>query len=186
MVESSPVIVNGKLYVGCYDNKTYAVDATTGASLWNSTVGYDLCVQSSPAYANGKIFTGGAFDNVAYTLDAATGAQVWSFPAGNGPDIGFVSAPALSGNMLYIGSRDNKLYTLDATSGALQWTYQTNGRVYSSPAIVNGVIYFASYTGIVYAVGQPTNFNFYYIVAAATVAVVIILVVIVVLIRRRL
>ena len=87
-------------------------------------------MQASPAYSNGKVYTGGAYDNKIYAIDATKGTETWSFPAGTGPDIGFVSAPAITGNVIYAGSRDDKLYALDATSGTLLWTYQTNGHGY--------------------------------------------------------
>jgi outer membrane protein assembly factor BamB len=40
---------------------------------------------------------------------------------------------------------------VDATTGKRKQTYQTNGRVFASPRIVDGVLYFASYDNYVYA-----------------------------------
>jgi outer membrane protein assembly factor BamB len=42
------------------------------------------------------------------------------------------------------------LYALNASTGALLWSYATQGGVQSSPAVVNGVVYFGS-GGSVYA-----------------------------------
>ncbi len=41
--------------------------------------------------------------------------------------------------------------------GDLIWSYQTDANIYSSPAVVNGVAYFGSYDGNIYAVGQSAN-----------------------------
>ena len=51
---SSPAVANGVVYVGSDDNNTYALDATTGAKLWNYTTGG--WVPSSPAVANGIVY----------------------------------------------------------------------------------------------------------------------------------
>ena len=55
-----------------------------------------------------------------------------------------------------MGSGDNKLYALDAQTGTIQWSYKTNGAIYSSPAIVDGVVYVGSTDNNVYAIGSTT------------------------------
>ncbi len=54
---SSPAVVNGVVYVGSDDNNTYALNATTGAKLWNYTTGSE--VYSSPAVTHGTVYVGG-------------------------------------------------------------------------------------------------------------------------------
>jgi outer membrane protein assembly factor BamB len=71
------------------------------------------------------------------------------------------------------------------------WSYQTGGNVYSSPAVVDGVVYFGSYDGNLYAVGQNTSSSsstipsiiYYIIVGVAIIAVLV--VVAVVILRKR-
>jgi len=87
--------------------------------------------------------------------------------------------------MVYVASFDHNVYALDAITGAKIWNFSTGKQIYSSPAVVNGIIYFASYSGIVYAVGQPTSNNFYYVVAAAIAVAVIIIGAVVFLIKWR-
>ena len=53
-VESSPAVVDGVVYVGSNDNKTYALNAATGALIWNYTTG--RYVTSSPAVADGRVY----------------------------------------------------------------------------------------------------------------------------------
>src|ERR1017187_6945304 len=50
---SSPAVVNGVVYVGSYDNNVYALNAGTGAMLWQFTTGGS--VDSSPAVSNGLV-----------------------------------------------------------------------------------------------------------------------------------
>jgi outer membrane protein assembly factor BamB len=42
---------------------------------------------------------------------------------------------------------------LNAFDGSIIWSYRTGGFLFSSPAIVNGVLYIGSYDGCVYALG---------------------------------
>ena len=53
---SSPAVANGVVYVGSFDAKVYALNATTGATLWTATTGGDVI--SSPAVANGVVYVG--------------------------------------------------------------------------------------------------------------------------------
>ena len=39
LVESSPAVAGGYVYVGSTDNNVYCLDAVTGAKIWNYTTG---------------------------------------------------------------------------------------------------------------------------------------------------
>ena len=41
-VESSPAVVGGVVYVGSKDDKLYALNATTGATLWTAATGGEV------------------------------------------------------------------------------------------------------------------------------------------------
>src|SRR5579871_5850466 len=66
-VISSPVVANGIVYIGSYDQKLYALDANTGNILWvhntKSSIG------SSPAIAQGIVYIG-SNDHKLYALNA--------------------------------------------------------------------------------------------------------------------
>ncbi len=116
--------------------------------------GYDQCVQSSPAFANGVVYTGGAFDKKVYALDAATGTEKWTYTL----DEGLTTAPAIIGNTVYVTSTlGNKTYALNADTGDFIWSFQTGNFIYSSPAVVDGIAYFGAYDGNFYAVGQSAT-----------------------------
>ena len=118
--------------------------------MWTHVTGYDLCVQASPGFANGVVYTGGSFDNKTYALNAATGDMKWSYTT----EGAIYSAPAIVNDVVYVSSLDNKTYALNAQTGDFLWSYQTGNNLYSSPAVVNGVAYFGSYDRHVYAIGQ--------------------------------
>ena len=73
-MESSPLVADDMVYFGSFDNNTYALNADTGAEVWNFSTGYEQCVQASPAYADGLVYTGSAYSNNVYALDASTGS----------------------------------------------------------------------------------------------------------------
>jgi outer membrane protein assembly factor BamB len=45
------------------------------------------------------------------------------------------------------------LYALNATTGAKLWSYATGGFVFSSPTVVNGVVYVGSQDDKIYPFG---------------------------------
>jgi outer membrane protein assembly factor BamB len=149
-VQSSPAVVDGRVFVGSCDNKTYALNATTGALLWNYSTGG--CVESSPAVASGVVFVG-SDDNKTYALNATTGKLVWSYAIGGR----VYSSPAVAGGVVFVGSMDRQIYALNATTGALLWNYSTGGCVESSPAVASGVVFVGSDDGKVYALNSSTG-----------------------------
>jgi eukaryotic-like serine/threonine-protein kinase len=62
IIESSPAVANGVVYIGCEDQNVYALDGRTGALLWNYTTG--SFVDSSPSIVNGMLFIGSEDRNV--------------------------------------------------------------------------------------------------------------------------
>ena len=156
VVDSSPAVTHGVIYVGSTDWNVYALNASTGAKLWSFATG--LSVESSPAVANGVVYVGSDDFNV-YALNAKTGAKLWSYRTGNGNDLvssprppnGVVSAPTVANGVVYVGSEDQKVYALNARTGAKLWSFNTGNYVDSSPAVANGVVYVGSFDKKVYA-----------------------------------
>jgi len=79
------------------------------------------------------------------------------------------------------------IYALDKTDGNQIWSYQTGGAMYSSPAVVDEVLYIGSMDSKVYAFGSATqpgsDIPITYIIAA--IAAIIIAAIVVVLLLRR-
>jgi outer membrane protein assembly factor BamB len=151
----SPAVVNGTVYFGSDDGNVYALNASTGAKLWSSTIGMRL--ESSPAVVNGVVYVGSDDDNV-YALNASTGARGWSYTTGSG----LLSSPAVVNGVVYIGSGDGKVYGLNANTGVRLWSFATGGvasgaAVVSSPAVVDGVVYFGGPDSNVYALNAGTG-----------------------------
>jgi len=146
---ASPVVINGKVYVGTNDKKVYCLDANTGTQIWSYSTD-DGVYLSSPAISDGKVYINEA-DEV-LCLDADTGSQIWSCNSGGG-----WSSPAISDGKVYVGSNDNNVYCLDADSGSQIWSYTTGGQVKSSPAVVNGKVYVGSNDNNVYCLDADSG-----------------------------
>ena len=203
-IESSPVFGDGTIYVGSHDNNTYAVNADTGALVWKVPTGYADCIQASPAYVNGIVYTGDSYNGNVFALDGRTGATKWNYTTGSytitfnnnefsgSYTLSGVYTNAVVGNVQYSGALDNKTYALNAQTGVLIWSYQTKGNVYSAATVANGVAYFGSDDHNVYAVGKissssslPSVPNLVFYAIAIVVLIVIIAVAIMVLRKRH-
>jgi outer membrane protein assembly factor BamB len=141
-IECSPAIgADGTIYVGSWDNKLYAVDAS-GSSKWSVTVGggsTGTWFMSSPAIGpDGTIYVG-SNDRSVYAIHP-NGTVRWSFQTGSW----IAASPAIARDgTVYVGSGDGTLYAFKREGGPPEWTFSTGGVIGSSPAIdADGTIYF--------------------------------------------
>ena len=151
VINSSPAVNNGSIYVGSCDKKLYAFNATTGAQQWATATGGCITF-SSPAEANGIVYIG-SFDQKLYAIDFKTGNILWTGQTGNN----ISSSPVIANNIVYVGSLDGNLYAFNATSGASLWSVATSGLIVASPALVNGIVYISSEDGKLYAISVQTG-----------------------------
>jgi outer membrane protein assembly factor BamB len=98
VVDFSPAVAKGVVYVGSLDHNVYALNASTGALLWSYTTGGPVGI-SSPAVANGVVYVGSIDRNV-YALNAKTGADLWSYNTHTPVS----SSPTVANGVVYIGS----------------------------------------------------------------------------------
>ena len=156
--ESWPALYKGNLYVGTFGGIFHCLEAETGEGVWSYSYDNGKCyfsdwMEGGPAIYRNRIYFANWCGSV-YCLDAETGEELWVTDL----DIGsfsvimqntILSAPALSKDRLYIGGGigedwKGKIFCLDASSGEEVWSYQTNGIVFSSPAVDGDKIYFQS------------------------------------------
>jgi outer membrane protein assembly factor BamB len=163
-----PAIANGIAYVTAdcpvgmytYSNTLFAVNARTGAFLWQSPLGVahlDCQGSSPPAVANGIVYAGSCYGM--YALNAGNGALLWSNTA-VGPVIAnpfYANGAAVAGDMVYFAASNGNVYALNASTGVLIWKFSTTYGTAGSPAIANGVVYVAPVYGVVYALDPATG-----------------------------
>jgi len=153
-VVGAPVVNNGNVYFGSggafiYNYNVTCLNAQTGAFVWNFTVAAGA--SGTIAAANGNVYVS-TYNSDLYCLNAQTGEQVWMATT-DGP---VETSPAVSANgYVYVGAAYGNFYCFNANNGEQLWSYTLNesAAIESSPAIVNGVVYFGADTNTVYAIG---------------------------------
>lgn len=148
-VYSSPVVSGGKVFIGSYDNKLYALKEDSGVKLWSFATGGDIF--STPAVSDGYVYFGSK-DGKFYCLKAGDGSLVWSFTT-DGP---ILTSPVVGDGNVFFGSSDMYFYALDAATGKKIWRTKLHANdrysgIYSSPLYYKGSVVFAGKNGIVYS-----------------------------------
>lgn len=158
LVNSTPTLSNGIVYVNSDDHFLYAIDAATGNFKWkyqqdNFFGGGNY---SSPTVVNGVVYFG-SLDGYIYAVDAITGILKWR--TYNTYQLGgqIQSSPSVVNGIVYIGDTFLHLLALNANDGSFRWAYQTNSLIFSSPTVVNGVVYVGCADGKLYAVDANTG-----------------------------
>jgi len=154
--ESSPLVANGRLFVGAYDGHVYALDERTGRLVWRASaqprLGSTGTFYSTPAVAYGRVYLGST-DGKVYSFGATSGKLRWSHGTG-----GYVySSPAVWNKRVYAGSYDHRLYCFDAATGDVRWSFEGNGPISGSPTVIDGIVYFATLKGRTYGLNALTG-----------------------------
>jgi len=150
-VASSPVVVDGKVYVGSDKKHVYCFNMNTGNLIWKHEV-KGWIYHSCPAIVNGKLYVGSDDWNI-YCLNAYTGKLLWKHKTSDE----VWSSPSVVNGKVYIGSRDSYLYCLNANTGEIVWKYKTGGWVNPSPAVVNDKVYIGSEDSYLYCLNANTG-----------------------------
>jgi outer membrane protein assembly factor BamB len=158
ILQSSPAVANGRVYIGSFDGKLYVFPAAgCGAALcqplWTGATGGS--VESTPTVSRGVVYVG-SDDGRLYAFRAAgcgasTCQPMWSGPLGSGPVLD--STPAVSNGVVYIGSQHALAAFNAAGCGAStcspMWrAVDTLDFFGGSPAVANGRVYIGLETGL--------------------------------------
>ena len=146
-VIASPVVIDGKLFFATSDSGMFrAVDAKSGQELFSIKFsGWPTF--SSPAIAKGVLYVG-SHSGKLYAIDLASQKQSWEFLTEGAQKNGAAYTNA-DGTPNYAAAYAGDFYD-DMIVGVHK--LMTVGGIYSSPVISDGVIYFGSTDGYVYAV----------------------------------
>jgi outer membrane protein assembly factor BamB len=145
LLEFSPILVRGVLYVVRKDSRVYAIDAKTGRQIWTHKVG--KLSAASPAYHDGRIFVVTLSGRIV-AMSAKTGNIKWAKKLGSRSE----SSPLIIEDSVIFGSESGKLYRVRASSGRTEWTYDAGGAIKGGAAYANGKLYVGAYGGTVHAV----------------------------------
>ncbi len=140
----------------------YAQDFSTQPALkWKFTSGAPIV--SSPII-EGNIVYFGSNDSTLYAVDLASGNEKWKFSIKGQVK----SSPLVEENSVYFAGGDGITYSLDKNTGKVNWQFQTMGETlyklysyadyyHSSPVFADGLIYFGSGDGNIYALNAASG-----------------------------
>ena len=146
---TTPVIVNGVVYVQDLDSDVLAISLATGKVLWRHDYNSPNGGPDGVTVAGGVVYA--ATNHAAAALSAATGAQLWSRTlTGNdhegidmapGYDHGTVYVSTVPVNPLvggYLGGGKGILWALNAQTGAPEWSWDQVQNLWGNPGVNSG------------------------------------------------
>ncbi len=166
-VQSSPKIAQGILYCGSRNPWFYALNDRTGKEIWKYSYQFSW-VESSAVIHDGIVYIGSSDLREVFAFDAKTGKVIWKLKI-NGTAW---STPYYYEGFLYIGQANYKddpsaseaggLLAINAATGRLAWEIPCGstpsiGGIVSSPLVHDGIVFYGSLDGKVYAVGIDKN-----------------------------
>jgi outer membrane protein assembly factor BamB len=153
---SSPIVANGRVFVSDDTNTLYAINASSGKSLWNSTKATWAFTSS---VAGGLVFSLDGYGTYV-ALNESTGEVVWSFtPDYPGYPEGRMPVAIANGTVFAIGAV-RYAYALNQTSGSVIWRqrYGAWGEDFiTTPSVGYGMVFLGCSDGKIYAINQTTG-----------------------------
>jgi len=146
-------IANGTVYAVVDPGHLFAFDLYSGNVLWHVPPAAGVNGWTTLAVFNGLVYGGNNLRRLV-ALDAFTGETRWTFDAADVP-----SDPIVADGVLYFGTwspassgtAERRVYALDTATGAQLWSAVVTGDVQAGPAVGEGIVFFTTTGGKVYA-----------------------------------
>ena len=165
IIRATPTVFNDQVYFGDVQGKFYALDFKTGKERWtyravgdslkNEEWGFDRkAILSSAVVYNDKIFFG-CRAGFLYCLNVNNGSLAWKMDH----NISWViSTPAVKDSLVVTGTSDGRfVQAINIHSGKELWKFRTTQVVWSSPLIVDDVVYAADFDGQLFCIDLKTG-----------------------------
>ncbi len=161
-LESSPMAVGGRLYLGTDTTNVVAVRAADGRVLWQFNS--PAAIKASPSFHRGRLFVAD-YESGMFCLDAKRGKLLWRTNTSRQPPFGeggFYSSPAVAFGRVYAARDDGTVFAFDERTGRVEWSFPTGNFAYGSPAVarVPGTppsVYIGSYDEHFYALNARSG-----------------------------
>ena len=154
--ESTPVVVESKVFIGAGDDGVFCLNAADGRKIWNYP---DVHVDSPPLVHDGRLYAGSGVgdkfrETLLFCLDAEKGTEIWKVPV----ELPAFAPPALAGNQVFFGIGNGNydksaeapkgaMLCLDAANGKQLWRCDVVDTVLSKPAVDSDFAYFGARDG---------------------------------------
>lgn len=160
------------LYVGTLDGRVLALNPDSGSRKWEWSQGGGQASNflgcncagggglSGGMFYDAPIIDGGivyiaSYNGEVYALDATTGVEQWNYKIGS-PIAG---GAVIANNTLFVGSSSGILYALDLANDTPEerFTFKTENKIWSTPVVQDGTVYFGSLDHNLYALSASTG-----------------------------
>jgi outer membrane protein assembly factor BamB len=148
---STPIVVNGIVYLQDLNSNVYALDRSSGKLIWEHAFNKPSVGPNGVAFGYGRIY--GATATNAFALDPVSGRQIWSHKLVRNGNEGIDMTPQLFDNTLlvstvpgnaanfYAGNGDGIVWALDPATGTKKWTFNTisdGAKLFGNPKVNSG------------------------------------------------
>ncbi len=146
---TTPVIVNGVVYLQDLDSDVYAISLATGQVLWKHDYNSPNGGPDGVTVAGRVVYA--ATNHAAVALDAATGAQLWSRTLTGNDHEGIDMAPGYDHGTVYVstvpvnplgaaygGGGKGILWALNAQTGTPEWSWDQVQDLWGNPGVNSG------------------------------------------------
>jgi len=146
---TTPVVVNGVVYVQDLESDVMAIGLATGKVLWAHDYNSPNGGPDGVTVAGGVVYA--ATNNAAVALNAATGAQLWSRTLIENDHEGIDMAPGYNNGTVYVstvpvnplvggylGGGKGILWALNARTGAPEWSWDQVQDLWGNPGVNSG------------------------------------------------
>ena len=165
VIRATPSVANDHVYFGDVDGSFHALDFRTGKKSWtfktvgdtlkNEDWGFDrrAILSSAVVYKNKILF--GCRAGFLYCLNVNDGSLAWRM---NHNISWVISTPAVKDSIVVTGTSDGRfVQAINLGTGKEIWKFRTPQVVWSSPLIVDDVVYAADFDGQLYCIDLKTG-----------------------------
>ena len=155
-VFATPVISDGKVFVGNEEGRFVCLSLTSGKLLWEFNT--DDIIEGTACVAKDSVLFGSG-DGHLYSLNSSDGKLKWKYET-EGEILGGANLfKSTVDNKIYVlvGSYDNYMHCVALSDGKLKWKYETRDYVNGAPGISDGKIYFGGCDAQIYGIKTETG-----------------------------
>ncbi|MGZ3770531.1 MAG: outer membrane protein assembly factor BamB family protein [Bdellovibrio sp.] len=140
---SQAALKNGTLYVGFSDGSLVALNAKSGAVVWELQLNHNKRfrdIDATPVIDENQIFVAG-YDDKLYCISADKGEIVWRIDGGG------YSGVTLVGDKLFYPTSNGEVWALKKTNGDKIWNYKIAEGIATQIKFFNGTLVFGESQG---------------------------------------
>jgi outer membrane protein assembly factor BamB len=149
-IPGSAALVDGRAYVGHYDNALVCIDIEGQRIVWEYRDNEDGGpFFGSPAVGRDRVVIGSR-DEFLHCVDRETGAPLWKFRTRHEID----GSPVIAGDKVVFGSIDGWLYVVSLEEGRRLWSFEIGAAILGCPAVTGGFVVIGAEDGRIYTFGE--------------------------------